>query len=329
VSLRTGYQLAAMSPFEVIFAFMYKTNSEKTKEALLESPPKTRQLIEELAAAYAAAVPAPEDMQMITCPTNQSCAPVSQDLIPALAQKISAIQDLEHKSKLVRLLVFSLACDAGVTSLSWGEVSESFDYSAHARLKTVIVNASRKLSFTKFSDNYIELRLRHVLPAWSVCTVPKGRRPDTMISEILNETANDVVRPMIETSIHSVFDDSAVWKTFSVECFASAVTTIQELCEGVPRVHVNEQMLVPDPDPCIVMTTDCDYGAGHRAVGIKTGTSVTYCPSWKTPVLNIIYEWLELADEEGVPEVAELANLVFRNDLSSRMAAFLVSGTHP
>ena len=317
-----------MSPFEVLFAFMYKTNSEKTKEALLQNPPKTRQLIEEMAMAYAAAVPAPEDMQMITCPTNESCAPVSQELIPALAQKITTIQDAEHKSKLVRLLVFSLSCEAGLSAMSWSEVSESFDYSAHARLRSVIVNASRKLSFTKFSDNYIELRLRHVLPAWSVCTVPKGRRPDTMISEILNEKANDVVRPMIETSIHSVFDDSNVWKTFSIESFASAVTTIQELCEGVPRVYVNEQMLVPDSAPCIVMTTDCDYGAGHRAVGVRTGASVTFCPTWTTPVLNIIYEWLELADEEGVPEVVELANLVFRNDLSSRLAAFLVSSTH-
>jgi hypothetical protein len=174
-------------------------------------------------------------LQPISVPGKGSVAPVPPDCVEALASRIRHTTDKDVRSKLLRLFVMSAAAHSAASCIVWKEADSPVDYAAISRLKKIVSGAVKRLAFAKYGERYVETRFRALLPSWSTCTTPTGTRPDAQVAEVLEHAANDLIRPIMEAKLATVFAGGAPWaQTWTMAHFATAVATIQEVrCSGV------------------------------------------------------------------------------------------------
>jgi hypothetical protein len=172
-------------------------------------------------------------------------------------------------------------------------------------------------------------RFRGLLPAWSICTTPAGRRPDMQIGEILGDEANDIVRPIIDAKVAVALKGAPWARAWTTGHLAAAVATLQEMTEGHPRLVVNEQILADRPElPVVAMMTDVNYGRGDHVLAVAIGSELCHSRTWQSPIIGCLYEWLVAVDDCGDGVAAELCETVLRGSTTTSLATYLVDDAY-
>lgn len=145
----------------------------------------------------------------------------------------------ESLSAIVDLRQSFLAATYTVVPLRW-PVAYSRPMCAE-RASKIIACVGRSSTFAAHGDTFVALSLALMLPAWRTVLSPYGEPPYEAVALELPETVNDSVRPVLETGIKTLLADSCMNYEIPMRRDASlaALTAIQELCSGHPRVYVD------------------------------------------------------------------------------------------
>lgn len=287
---------------------------------------KSRQKNEEVVYAWAAAhARRVEDGAATTLPAlagMDEVAPLNENDLTAAARE--AIANKARRSALLRLISFTLNARKA-TTLTWQVITSSQNRPARGRLLRILQKFSRSTGYTNYGDNYVESRLRLLLPGWSVTTTPAGLSPHEVSAELLDDAANDTIRPIIDIPIRNHLVD---WTKRREETLCAAVVTMQELTGGEPVLNVNEQMLrrATANAPSIVVMKP--HFAPELRVGISTGPATAeYARDWSHGILDCLLDYLQAARDMSVEAIEDVAAAVLDNNTDSPVYFYLTHDT--
>lgn len=284
----------------------------------------SRQKQEEVAYAWAAAYTRATG----ATPSGAPAVPTDADDVPVLsdaqlgAAAARAVQDRASRSAMLRMITYSLAARHAARFV-WQHITEAPEPSARSRLIRILKAFSNSTGYTNYGDNYVEARLRLLLPSWSVTTTPAGLSPHEVSGELLASTANDLVRPIIDEPIRAKLQN---WSARREATLCAAVVTMQELTGGEPALNINEQALRRGSDtrPSIVVFKN--GFTGQARMGLLTGKgNAEVSAHWSHGAADCLYDYLVAARDMGVEAVADVASAVLDNNCDSPVYFYLTA----
>lgn len=255
----------------------------------------------------------------IDVPTNTTqIDPLTDEQMLAAAHAIKTSE--RTRSVYARLLTFSVCCVAMKRSIKWSDFKNEADEATRGRLIRYLKRAAETCTW-KFGDGYIENRIRTILPGWSVCCTPKGLTPYDVVTELMFDDANDVVRGILNTPIASNLRDFKDPRHGITALFA-AVAILQESTGGKPKLLVNTDILrhTSDDEPAVAVAFNLE---GLTRVGLITGNVVDYSSRWTAPCMDVLIEILIAGRDLGVSAFREIASAIIDNDTTSPAYAFI------
>jgi len=284
-----------------------------------------RDKVEELAYAYASIYTSSKaDSVYISVPESVDTNPLSEAKLSSACSCLCS-SNREVKSKLARIITFSLSVTTARKLLSWREISDLPDRTQRLNLINLVNNASLQTAFTNSGDMFVELSIRNILPRWSTSCTPHGTCPHRVTTELMFEDANETITRILETPIKSYITRSA-WRKSAIDfkLLFAAVATIQELCAGHPKVYWNENTLrrADKKTPAICIFSDFDAGVGD-VVGVIVDNTVVYSRQWSMPVAELLLQWITLCNDVKVPDTEDICKTVIKGDPNTSVGHFL------
>lgn len=248
-------------------------------------------------------------------PTSETKGPIEPLSDEQIAKACHDLVTTEAtRSVLVRFVTFSL-CIRASAKFCWSNLQITSDEAARGRLVRYLSKFSETCTYNTYGDNYVENRLRLILPAWSLVSTPRGLCPYRVVDELIHDDANDVVRgildPQIRTCLKNYNDDSDRFKAL-----CAAVCTLQEASGGSPKLLINENInRYADPnEPNIALLYNFPDDV---KLGIVTGTICEWSSRWDMPVLDCLVEAIIAARDLGISGMADIAAAIIDNDTTS------------
>ena len=144
---------------------------------------------------------------------------------------------------------------------------------AAQRLPELLAGSSHRTSYAAFGDEYIASILKMKLPALSTVCTPRGSPAYTKAAQVFKEAVNDVVRPLLQTSLkHKLLH--AQWDTYENDVLVAAVVTMREMIRA-PELYIDSDGAAADPEvPCIFIRRAV-HGGSAAAVGVLHNNILT------------------------------------------------------
>ena len=183
----------------------------------------------------------------------------------------------------------------------------------------LLVGSSHRTSYAAFGDEYIAAMMKLKLPAHITACVPRALPAYTKAAECFSEGVNDVVRPLLKTSLKRKLIE-AQWATGGDESVViAAVVTLREMIRA-PELFIDSDGAAADPnEPCIFIRRALDGCSGATGVLYQGVVQLVHRP------VDVIALWLIVACEHNDAAAAIVDALEFR-DTRSSTAKSIISG---
>lgn len=187
------------------------------------------------------------------------------------------------------------------------------------KLVELLVGSSQRTSYAAFGDEYIAGTLKLRLPAKTTVCVPRANPAYTQAANEFKETVNDIVRPLLKTSLKKKLIETR-WDTPDMSALLAAIVTLREIIRA-PEVYIDSDAAAADPDlPCIFIRRKMlgFYPEGFGVLHNRIFTPVN------TP-LEAISHWL-LVSADCISGVDGLLDALNGEDTRSSVAKSIISG---
>ena len=192
---------------------------------------------------------------------------------------------------------------------------------ADRTLPELLVGSSHRTSYAAFGDEYIAAMIKVQLPANATVCVPRGLPAYSKAAEIFKETVNDIVRPLLKTSLKRKLIEAS-WDTGGDESLlVAAVVTLREMIRA-PELFIDSDGAAADPNqPCIYIRRGVigDKSAGAVGVLYQRELRVVERP------IDAIALWLIMA-RDGNDAVDAIMDALEMRDTRSSTAKSILSG---
>ena len=198
-------------------------------------------------------------------------------------------------------------------------VEETLPRWATVELIELLVGSSQRTSYAAYGDEYIAGVLKLELPPPVTVCVPRALPAYSQAATVFGEGVNEVVRPLLQTSLKKKLLDTD-WNKPDLPAFVAAVVTLREMIRA-PELYIDSDAAAADPAvPCLFIRRPLD--GGHQPViGVLHHATFDIV----TRPLDAVALWLLRADGT-VPGVDGLLEALEGTDLRSSTAKSIVSG---
>jgi len=223
--------------------------------------------------------------------------------------KVHAKQAISKKYEFIQL-------DAGIEE----DVQERF--------KKIMFNYANKCTYERSGDVYIHLLLRGKLNSRVNALIPSGNQPYDAISNEYKNSANDLVRPYIETPPSRKILDVKWEQSIDVDGFHFIVGLLREIIDGLACiVHVNSHIChcvcEPKVPHFVLFSMDFDIGIGV-AYGFVYEDQMYLPPKSATPLLDFFILYISKCFASGLQDVKDIHSALFSPNSLSASSAFNV-----
>ena len=160
------------------------------------------------------------------------------------------------------------------------------------RATKLLASVGRSSTFAAHGDTFVALSLSFMLPAWRAVLSPYGEPPYEAVARELPSTVNDSVRPVLETGIKTLLSDPCMNYEVPMrrDTSLAALTAMQELCAGHPRVYVNAAASThAGPIPAVFWFADKQSSPW---TGCFVATNATLHPMHASTAVGTACDWL-------------------------------------
>jgi len=186
-------------------------------------------------------------------------------------------------------------------------------------LVELLVGSSQRTSYAAFGDEYIAGVLKLQLPVAATVCVPRATPAYTKAAIEFDDKVNDVVRPLLKTSLKKLLID-AKWNDPDRGALIAAVVTLREIVRA-PELYIDSDAAAADPAvPCIFIRREV-VGSYPGGFGVLHHGQFAVA---RTP-LEAIAHWM-LCSQDDNPAVAAMVAALDGRDTRSSIAKSILSG---
>lgn len=166
---------------------------------------------------------------------------------------------------------------------------------AAGRTASLVYAVARTCTYASYGDQYVAALLSIAAPPWRTAAVPCGAPAYEAIAKEYPSTANELVRPHLETPVKHVImaADLTMATPPDMAAVLATIATIQEITSGYPAIYTNCGVASADPAvPSIAV-----FGAGDCGGFPWTGLFVAYGgkfiqPQAASTAVGVVVNWL-------------------------------------
>lgn len=186
-------------------------------------------------------------------------------------------------------------------------------------LVELLVGSSQRTSYAAFGDEYIAGVLKLRLPAAATVCVPRSAPAYSIAATVFGEKVNDVVRPLLKTSLKKKLIDTN-WNHPDQTALIAAVVTLREIVRA-PELYIDSDAAAADPAvPCIFLRREV---VGSYPGGFGVLHNGQFTPA-ETP-LEAVACWM-VRSRDANPDVDGLVAALEGTDTRSSVAKSILSG---